>query len=573
MSLKKDFYKRLSVILTLSAVVVIAVVVQKQRGILLDDMKDKGQAIARVLSSVTMDSMLTYDYGTMERYVRQVVEDKDIVSLRIVRSDGEVLAEARGAHGGKDTLQASYPMELGESSLGTVEVAFSLVRLNALSRNIIVSAVVFILAIHLIGLAVNNAIINSLVIRPINALIAVTRGIKEGGLKGRMPASPGNEFGELASAFNDMAASLDRNFDDLVKSRKEIQTEKNKLETIVQSLADGLFVSNSDGLIASFNRAAEDISGYREQDVLGLHCEEVFKTRLCADACALHNEDKTIRNKETEIITKDGRRRIVSVSSAIIRDSDGRAVGGVQTFRDITEEKQRQVMLCQAEKLAAVGQMSAGIAHEINNPLGNIYGYAKVLLKDKTLTPAQTEKLEIIAEQAKKGGSVVQGLLDYSRQTGSKKETVAVNALIADVVKLLSPQAEKSGISIETEFAVLPDIQGDPRQLEQVFFNRVVNAMQAIEESGEIRIRSRKGGDGSVWITVQDTGPGIAPELQCRIFDPFFTTKPVGKGTGLGLSICAGIVRDHNGSLDVESVPGEGATFLVRLPVKEEKHD
>jgi two-component system NtrC family sensor kinase len=572
MSLKKDFYKRLSVILTLSAVVVIAVVVQKQRGILRDDMKDKGQAIARVLSSVTMDSMLTYDYGTMERYVRQVVEDKDIVSLRIVRSDGEVLAEARGAQEGKDTLSASYPMELGESSLGTVEVAFSLVRLNALSRNIIVSAVAFILAIHIIGLVVNNAIINSLVIRPINALITTTRRIKEGGLKDRMPVAPGNEFGELATAFNDMAASLDRNFDDLMKSRKEIQTEKNKLETIVQSLADGLFVSNSDGLIASFNRAAEDISGYREQDVLGLHCEEVFKTRLCADACALHNEDKTVRNKETEIITKDGRRRIVSVSSAIIRDSDGRAVGGVQTFRDITDEKQRQAMLCQAEKLAAVGQMSAGIAHEINNPLGNIYGYAKVLLKDKTLTPAQTEKLEIIAEQAKKGGSVVQGLLDYSRQTGSKKETVAVNALIADVVKLLSPQAEKSGISIETEFAVLPDIQGDPRQLEQVFFNLALNALQAIDGPGVIRIRTGKGGDSSVTVSVQDTGPGIAPELQCRIFDPFFTTKPVGKGTGLGLSICAGIIRDHNGSLDVESVLGEGATFFVRLPVKEDTH-
>jgi len=572
MSLKRDFYVRMSIILTISAIIIITVVIRKQREILLEDMRDKGESIARVLSTVTMDSMLTYDYGTMERYVRQVVQNKDIVSLKIIRLDGEVLAEAKGATDNKNTFLSTYPIEVGGSALGSVEVSFSMERVNTISRNIIISAIAFILIIHAIGLAVNNAIVNSLVIRPISTLIATARRIKEGALNNRITMKSRGEFGELATAFNDMAASLDQNFQALAQSGKEVQTEKNKLEAILQSLADGLFVSNSDGLIVSFNRAAEDISGYTAHEALGLHCEEVFKTRLCADACALHNEDKTIRNKETEIITKDGRRRIVSVSSAIIRDSDGRSIGGVQTFRDITDEKQQQVMLCQAEKLAAIGQMSAGLAHEINNPLGNIFGYAKLLLKDNALTSVQREKIEIIAEQAKKGSNVVQGLLDYSRQTGARRGAVAVNRIVEDIIRLLQPQAEKSAIKIVPALGKLTDIHADPKQIEQVIFNLAMNAMQAINRDGTIWIETSKTASGMAEIRVKDTGPGIPEEIQCRIFDPFFTTKPVGKGTGLGLSVCLGIIKDHGGSIDVESHIGEGATFIVRLPIEEENH-
>jgi len=571
MSLKRDFYSRMSVILTISAIIIIAVVIKKEREILLEDMRDKGESIARVLSTVTMDSMLTYDYGTMERYGRQVVQHKDIISLKIIRTDGEVLAEARGSKDEHDALRATYPVEIGGSTLGKVEVVFSMERVNAISRNIIISAIAFIILIHGIGLAVNNALVNSLVILPISTLIATTRRIKEGSLKDRIAVKPRGEFGELAIAFNDMAASLDANFEALERSGKEIQTEKNKLEALVRSIADGIFVSNSDGLIITFNRAAEDISGYREQEVLGLHCEEVFKSKLCEDACALHNEDKTIRNKETEIITKDGRRRIVSVSSSIIRDSDGNTIGGVQTFRDITDENQRQVMLCQAEKLAAIGQMSAGIAHEINNPLGNILGYAKLLLKDGNLNEIQREKLEIITEQAQKGSGVVQGLLDYSRQTGSRKETVSINKVIESVIKLLAPQTDKSKITIAPRLSNIPDITADPRQIEQVLFNLMVNAMQAIDTSGTIRVETFMSGGKHIEIRVQDTGPGVPEDIQCKIFDPFFTTKPVGKGTGLGLSVCVGIIRDHGGSIDVISEAGEGATFVVRLPIVEEK--
>jgi PAS domain S-box-containing protein len=240
-----------------------------------------------------------------------------------------------------------------------------------------------------------------------------------------------NEFKDLASAFNTMADTIERNFREIMEKQTEIKAEKSKFEAIVKSLADGLFVTNRDGIIISFNHAATIITGYSEDEVIGKYCEDVFKTKLCEDACALYNEDKIIRNKETELISKDGLRRMVSVSSAIIRQDDGKVLGGVQTFRDITDEKQKQAMLCHTEKLAAIGLLSAGLAHEINNPMGNILGYAKLMLKDHSLSDKQRQRLEIISEQAEKAGTIVRRLLNYSRQHTPEMERISINNLIA----------------------------------------------------------------------------------------------------------------------------------------------
>lgn len=374
-----------------------------------------------------------------------------------------------------------------------------------------------------------------------------------------------NELGVLASAFNEMASTLERNFEEIKERQKELLTEKGKLETIVMSIADGVFVSNSDGIIISFNRAAEDISGYSEAEVKGLHCEEVFKTRLCEDACTLHNEDKIIRNKETEIITKDGRMRLVSVSSAILRDSDGKIIGGVQTFRDITKEKHRQAIMCQTEKLAAIGRLSAGLAHEINNPIGNVLGYAKLILKDLSMKEKQRERLKIILEQAEKASSIVQGLLNYSRQQEPKMEMVSINNVIESVIRLVSPQIEKRGINIKTDLKDVPAVKADFRQIEQVLFNIILNSIQAIGSDGEVRIHTSQTNNGFIEVRIEDTGPGIPKDHIHKIFDPFFTTKHVNEGTGLGLSVCMGMIKKHNGFIDVESEYGKRAAFIIKL--------
>lgn len=572
MSVRKDFYKRISLIVIVSTLLLSAVSIKVQRNILLKDMKDKGDSIARTLSVVVKDSMLTHDYVTMERYVREVVHDRSIEHLKIVREDGEIMAEAKGTQYGGESYDASYPVKIGDALLGDIHMSFSMERVDIISKRIIISAFAFIVLFHGVALVVNNIIIDSLVIRPVNVLMAAVKRIKDGSLNDRIEMKFSNEFGVLASAFNEMAATLESNFEEIKERQKEVLTEKGKLETIVMSIADGVFVSNRDGIIVSFNRAAEDISGYTEAEVKGLHCEDVFKTRLCEDACALHNEDRIIRNKETEIITKDGRRLSVSVSSAILRDSDGKIIGGVQTFRDITAEKQRQALLCQTEKLAAIGRLSAGLAHEINNPIGNVVGYAKMILKDPSLNEKQRERLEIISEQAEKAGSIVQGLLNYSRQQEPKMERVSINRVIESVIRLVSPQIEKCGINIKTDFKDVPAVKADFRQIEQVLFNIILNSIQAIGSDGAIGIRTSETDDGFIEVRIEDTGPGIPEEYIHKIFDPFFTTKPVNEGTGLGLSVCMGIIREHNGFIDVESEYGKGTAFIIKLPIAENKN-
>jgi PAS domain S-box-containing protein len=572
MSIKKDFYKRISLIVIVSTIALSAISIMVQRNILLKDMKDKGDSIARTLSVVVKDSMLTYDYVTMERYAREVVNDRAIQYLKISREDGEIMAEAKGARYEGESYDAAYPVKIGDAVLGNIHMSFSMERVDIISKGIIISALAFIVLLHGIALVVNNAIIDSLVIRPLNLLLAATKKIKDGSLKNRIEIKSKNEFGVLASAFNEMAATLESNFEEIKGKQKEVLTEKGKLETIVMSIADGVFVSNSEGVLISFNRAAEEISGYAEDEAVGLHCEEVFKTRLCEDACALHNEDKIIRNKETEIITKDGRRLAVSVSSAILRDSDGKVIGGVQTFRDITAEKQRQALLCQTEKLAAIGHLSAGLAHEINNPIGNVVGYAKMILKDSSLNDKQRERLEIISEQAEKAGDIVQGLLNYSRQQEPKMERISINNVIESVIRLVSPQIEKNNIKVNADLKDVPAVKADFRQIEQVLFNIILNSIQAIGSDGDVGIRTSETGDGFVEVRIEDTGPGIPEEHIHKIFDPFFTTKPVNEGTGLGLSVCMGIIREHNGFIDVESEYGKGTAFIIKLPAAEDKN-
>lgn len=571
MSVRKDFYKRISLIVIASTLLMSVILIKVQRNILLKDMKDKGDSIARTLSVVVKDSMLTHDYVTMERYVREVVHDRDIEHLKIVREDGEIMAESKSARYSGESYDASYPVKIGDAILGNINISFSMERVDIISKKIIISALAFIVLFHGIALVVNNIIINSLVIRPLNTLMSAVKKIKDGSLNDRIEIKSKNEFGVLAAGFNEMASTLERNFQEIKEKQKEVLTEKGKLETIVMSIADGVFVTNSDGVIVSFNRAAEDLSGYSEAEVKGLHCEEVFKTKLCEEACALHNEDKIIRNKEAEIITKDGRRLTVSVSSAILRDSDGKIIGGVQTFRDMTEEKKRQAIICQTEKLAAIGLLSAGLAHEINNPIGNILGYAKMILKDPSINEKQRERLKIIIEQAEKAGSIIQGLLNYSRQQKPKMERISINGVIENVIRLVSPQTEKNNIRISADLKDVPAVKADFRQIEQVIFNVILNAIQAVGSDGNVLIHTSKTDDGFIEVRIEDTGPGIPKDHIHKIFDPFFTTKPVNEGTGLGLSVCMGIIREHNGFIEVESEYGKGTTFIIKLPVTEDR--
>jgi signal transduction histidine kinase len=236
--------------------------------------------------------------------------------------------------------------------------------------------------------------------------------------------------------------------------------------------------------------------------------------------------------------------------------------------KDISDLKALQRQLLQADKLASVGQLAAGIAHEINNPMGMILGYTQLLLREEPDGTGRYEDLKTIEKHARTCKTIVSDLLNFARRGRTHKEPADLHAVVDEVVSVLAHHFTLDGIRLVKDYdGTVPVMHFDIEKIRQVFMNLLMNARQAIGRQGEIRIRTRhEPAAGRVMIAVTDTGCGIDRQHVARVFDPFFTTKPTGEGTGLGLSVSYGIVSDHGGDITVESELGAGSTFTVQLP-------
>lgn len=244
----------------------------------------------------------------------------------------------------------------------------------------------------------------------------------------------------------------------------------------------------------------------------------------------------------------------------------------VGVFVESIEAEQRrshmEAQLRHTDRLATIGQLAAGVAHELNEPLGNILGFAQLSLKVPGVPEQVRTDLGRIVQASLHGREIIRKLLVFARQAPASKQPTALNAVVDEAMFLLEAGCENPGIRFAREFqAGLPDIEADPVQVRQVVTNLVINAMQAITVAGVITVRTTAE-DDSIILIVADTGSGMTPEVLRRVFDPFFTTKDVGQGTGLGLAVVQGIVTGHGGSIEVDSEPGRGSIFRVRLPVR-----
>ncbi|MDO8578770.1 MAG: ATP-binding protein, partial [Dehalococcoidales bacterium] len=231
--------------------------------------------------------------------------------------------------------------------------------------------------------------------------------------------------------------------------------------------------------------------------------------------------------------------------------------------------EQMQEQLFMQDRLASIGQLVSGVAHELNNPLTSVIGFSQLLLQQE-LPKDISEDLKIINHEAQRTSKIVKNLLTFARQQPREKRPVAINEPIQTVLQLRAHEHAVNNIKVNTQFAPdLPRIMGNSSQLQQVFFNIITNAEFAMIEahhSGALTIKTEQL-SGFVRASFSDDGPGISSEHMARLFTPFFTTKEIGKGTGLGLSICQGIVTEHGGRIRAESSPGHGATFIIELPV------
>jgi signal transduction histidine kinase len=253
-----------------------------------------------------------------------------------------------------------------------------------------------------------------------------------------------------------------------------------------------------------------------------------------------------------------------------LRNAEGKVVSCLEIARNITTRKKIQEQLVLTDRLASIGQLAAGMAHELNNPLTGVIGFSELLL-GKDLPEDVKEDLVTIDKEARRAANVVKGLLTFTRDQGAEKTLLDINNIIQRVLQLRSYEQKASNIEVETRFAAdLPKVTGNIAQLQHVFLNIIINAEQAMigaHGGGKLTITTERVGD-IVRISIADDGPGISPDNMKKLFTPFFTTRGVGKGTGLGLSICHGIVTEHGGKIYADSKLGKGATFVVELHVR-----
>jgi PAS domain S-box-containing protein len=356
--------------------------------------------------------------------------------------------------------------------------------------------------------------------------------------------------------------------------QSELQRERDFSGKILNNTQSLILVADTAGLVSYANRRWHDM-GYQQNQLLSRPLEELMvpaRRQALNEAFAATLAGQQIDNLEVQIVHSEGRVGHFSMNMSPMRDEQGNVTSIVVVMSDITDVATLQAKLLHAEKMAAVGQLVAGVAHEVNNPLTAILGFADLLMENPEVPDSARKDLRVILEQAQRTKQIVQNLLSSARQVPPQRRPVKLNTIISRTVQLRAYDFHSRGVQVVEQLdPELSEVIGDSHQLQQVFLNILNNAYDAVRDAGRpgrIEIRTTNLG-GVVEVLFRDNGYGISfPE---RIFDPFFTTKEIGKGTGLGLSICYGIVREHAGEiLCHNNTDGEGATFIVRLPAVSE---
>ena len=332
-----------------------------------------------------------------------------------------------------------------------------------------------------------------------------------------------------------------------------------------------VFVLSLDRRVLYPNAAAVREYGYSFQELTSMSID-----RLVASTVPLRPGDDDIAGPTANVIVaehvhrrRDGSQFPAAVALSVIRQDNGTAIGHVVSVRNVTTERRIAEHLRQSEKLAALGELVAGVAHELNNPLAGISAFAQLLLEEP-LDDDQRESARLIKREADRAVGVIRDLLLFSRKEGRSNGPVDLNALVQLTLRLRAYNLRASHVEVETHLGPdVPEVAGDDQKLQQVILNLIVNAEHAIRQSSTRRLVIRTAREGeNVLVEVSDSGAGMSEEILNRVFEPFFTTKPPGEGTGLGLSVSYGIVEAHGGTIAVESTLGRGSTFRVLLPAR-----
>jgi PAS domain S-box-containing protein len=351
---------------------------------------------------------------------------------------------------------------------------------------------------------------------------------------------------------------------------------------LIHSAIDGIIAADMTGKIVIFNEAASKISGYSVEEALtSLNIRNLYPEDGARDVMRkLRSDDYGGKGKlnstKVDYLRKSGEIIPISINASIVYE-ESKEVASIGFFHDLREElkiekdlEKTQTQLLQSEKMASLGKLAAGVAHQLNNPLGSITLFTKLILEEYELDDGLEQDLNRILQDAQRCRDTIKELLEFSRQTRHLKRPTDINGAITRTLFLLENQTLFQNIDIEKNMALsLPLVFADIQQLNHVFMNIILNAADAMDGKGKLGIKTflllEK---NTICIEVSDSGPGIPKEIISRIFEPFYTTKKEGKGTGLGLSMAYSIVEDHGGNIRVESKEGKGTVFIIELPVE-----
>ena len=397
------------------------------------------------------------------------------------------------------------------------------------------------------------------------------------------------------SGYIAIAVENARLYHSLQQKAEEYERLKEFSENIVESINVGILAADLDDRVESWNTQIEKLTGIPRKAALGRRLSDLFPESLQEQLehvrgdTGVHNVYKFVFSPAASPYARRNeaaangaganghggngagvsppRDAILNIAIAPLVSKEFKQIGRLIIFDDVTDRDELERRLVQADKLSSIGLLAAGVAHEVNTPLAVISTYAQMLAKQISGQDQQSKLLEKIAKQTFRASEIVNSLLNFSRTSTTEYLEVQLNRIIQETLNLLEHQLQKSGVRVEVVLDDrLPLVKGNPGKLQQVFLNLFLNARDAMEAGGTLSVHSWND-DALAYVEVLDTGQGIAAGNLARVFDPFFTTKGAKKGTGLGLSVTYGIVREHGGSIEVESQPGAGARFLVEIPL------
>jgi two-component system nitrogen regulation sensor histidine kinase GlnL len=600
----------LVIVLVMTAVMV--VVEHRQRVAIIAEVQRRGEALARSLAAISYGPLLLYNFTALEQNVARMANEPDVVYALVLDVDGRVAAHSRypervgqllrGAAperaaaalepltqetltgAGEGVFDFAVPVMVEDRKWGTVRLGLSKRRMEAEILRTRLELGALTLATLLVG-GVAAALVARRIARPVQQLAEGAAAISRGELYQRIEPAAADELGRLAAAFNHMAVqllqqrtALEEAHAGLRQKFEELTDLKSYTDNILGSLTNGIVTIDLDGRVVTLNPTAEQLTGFFRGEAAGRYCTELFAhtpevsdllTDTLASQAPLTSVPLTLRRR-------NGSSLPIELSTAPLKGAEGKALGVVAVLRDVTLVRQLESDLRRSDRLAALGTLAAGLAHEIKNPLTSLLTFSKHLERKFDDENFRARFSSVAPRELERINGIVERLLELARPARVSFTLVRLPELLERALELYGDQLDDRQIDVVREYARdVPQIRADKEALYRVFVNLVANSIDAMPSGGRLTVRAgwattsdpllpaRRRSTNRVKVEIEDTGVGIEPSETDRIFNPFYTTRD--SGTGLGLALAHKVIQDHGGVISFKSTPRVGTKFTIVL--------